>query len=179
MRIVAGTNRGRPLHVPHGDITRPTADRVRQALFDKLFHAPWGGRGRFVGARVLDLFAGTGALGLEALSRGAERATFVEQDKAALIALRANITACGAEKTSAVLASNVLTATGGGQYDLIFLDPPYQADLLIPAIAAWRSRFAFGAIAVAEMGRSEEIELPGELLDEMQHGAARVKILQF
>ena len=96
MRIVAGAWRGRALQAPPGDTTRPTADRVRQALFDMLLHAPWGGRDAVEGARVLDVFAGTGALGLEALSRGAAFATFIEQDRAALAALRANIATLGA-----------------------------------------------------------------------------------
>ena len=93
MRIVAGQWRGRTLAAPAGAATRPTADRVRQALFDMLLHAPWGGRDRVEGAAVLDAFAGTGALGLEALSRGAATATFIERDRAALAALRANIAA--------------------------------------------------------------------------------------
>ena len=80
MRIVAGAWRGRRLNAPVGQETRPTADRVRQSLFDMLMHAPWGGRSLLDGAVVLDAFAGTGALGLEALSRGAARAVFFEQD---------------------------------------------------------------------------------------------------
>ena len=91
MRIVAGIWRGRALTAPSGGATRPTADRVRQALFDMLLHAPWGGRDRITGATVLDAFAGTGALGLEALSRGAAKAHFIERDQPALAALRANI----------------------------------------------------------------------------------------
>ena len=94
MRIVAGAWRGRTLVAPPGAATRPTADRVRQALFDMLLHAPWAGRDAIEGAVVLDAFAGTGALGLEALSRGAARAVFIERDRAALAALRANIAAC-------------------------------------------------------------------------------------
>ena len=89
MRIIAGLWRGRALLAPSGETTRPTADRVRQALFDMLLHAPWGGRNLIEGARVLDVFAGTGALGLEALSRGAAKACFIERDRAALAALRA------------------------------------------------------------------------------------------
>jgi 16S rRNA (guanine966-N2)-methyltransferase len=81
---------------------------VRQALFDMLLHAPWGGRETVVGARVLDVFAGTGALGLEALSRGASHATFIERDSAALVALRANIATCRAEDRCAVLAIDAL-----------------------------------------------------------------------
>ena len=91
-----GAWRGRALIAPQGEGTRPTADRVRQALFDMLLHAPWGGREVIEGAHVLDAFAGTGALGLEALSRGAAHATFMERDRAALAALRANVAAlCG------------------------------------------------------------------------------------
>ena len=108
MRIVAGEWRGRALAAPPGRDTRPTADRVRQALFDMLLHAPWGGREAVAGARVLDAFAGTGALGLEALSRGAAHATFVERDRAALAVLRANIAACRAEARSTVLVCDVL-----------------------------------------------------------------------
>ncbi len=88
MRIIGGAWRGRPLVAPAGRATRPTADRVRQALFDRLLHAPWAGRAAIDGARVLDAFAGTGALGLEALSRGAAEAVFIERDRAALRALR-------------------------------------------------------------------------------------------
>src|SRR6202051_1663883 len=93
MRIVAGAWRGRSLAAPPGTATRPTADRVRQALFDMLMHAPWAGRSVVEDALVLDAFAGTGALGLEALSRGAAKAVFVERAQGALLALRANIAA--------------------------------------------------------------------------------------
>src|ERR1700742_3178042 len=104
MRIVAGAWRGRTLVAPSGTGTRPTADRVRQALFDMLMHAEWGGRSLIEGAVVLDVFAGTGALGLEALSRGAASAWFIEQDATALRALRANVAACEAKDRAKVLA---------------------------------------------------------------------------
>ena len=128
MRIVAGAWRGRVLQAPPGDTTRPTADRVRQALFDMLLHAPWGGRDAIEGARVLDVFAGTGALGLEALSRGAAFATFIEQDRAALAALRANIATLRAAGRSAVLAGDALAteplaASDAEPCSLVFLDP--------------------------------------------------------
>jgi 16S rRNA (guanine966-N2)-methyltransferase len=113
MRIVAGAWRGRTLVAPPGQGTRPTADRVRQALFDMLMHAEWGGRGVIEGAAVLDVFAGTGALGLEALSRGAATACFIESDAAALGALRANVAACKAEDRVEVLAGNALAISGG------------------------------------------------------------------
>ena len=108
MRIVAGEWRGRALVAPPGQGTRPTADRVRQALFDMLMHADWGGREAIEGAVVLDVFAGTGALGLEALSRGAASACFIENDPAALRALRANIATCKAVNRTAVQAFDVL-----------------------------------------------------------------------
>ena len=113
MRIVAGMWRGRRLIAPDGALTRPTSDRARQALFDMLMHAPWAGPEAIQGAQVLDAFAGTGALGLEALSRGAAHATFMEQDPAALCVLRANIAACRAEALCTVVAADALT--GGGQ----------------------------------------------------------------
>ncbi len=122
MRIIAGKWRGRVLVAPAGQKTRPTVERVRQALFDRLMHAPWGGRGVIEGARVLDVFAGTGALGLEALSRGAAHATFMEPDSAALAALRANIAACRAEAT--VLAGDARRPPPGTGCRLVFLDPP-------------------------------------------------------
>ena len=113
MRIIAGRHRGRRLLAPAGAATRPTADRVRQALFDRLMHAPWAGRAAVDGARVLDAFAGTGALGLEALSRGAAVATFLETGRAALAALRGNIAACRAEVRCTVLAADALRPPPG------------------------------------------------------------------
>ena len=117
MRIVAGAWRGRKLIAPPGQGTRPTADRVRQALFDMLTHAPWGGRAVIEGATVLDAFAGTGALGLEALSRGSATACFIEHDAAALRALRANVAACGVERLVQVVEGDVLSVFRGRRTD--------------------------------------------------------------
>ena len=108
MRIVAGAWRGRTLVAPPGQGTRPTADRVRQALFDMLLHAAWGGRAVIEDAMVLDVFAGTGALGLEAMSRGAAFGCFIESDAAALQALRANVAACKAGDRVEILARDAL-----------------------------------------------------------------------
>src|SRR4051812_38997114 len=157
MRIVAGTWRGRSLAAPPGTETRPTADRVRQALFDMLMHAPWAGRAVVEGATVLDVFAGTGALGLEALSRGAARTTFVERARAALTVLRANIVACGAAGRCEVLAVDALSVPGGEGADIVFLDPPYGQDLVARSLARLRSvgRVGPGSLIVAEMGRAE------------------------
>jgi 16S rRNA (guanine966-N2)-methyltransferase len=180
MRIVAGAWRGRALIAPAGQATRPTADRVRQALFDMLLHAPWGGRQAIEGARVLDAFAGTGAFGLEALSRGAAHATFMEQERTALAALRTNVGACRAEDRAAVLAVDVLIAPPGDGCGLVFLDPPYGHDLVPPAIGRLRATgwIAAGALVVAETGRSEALPDLGTLLAERAHGAARVSIWQ-
>ena len=124
MRIIAGEWRGRPLKAPQGDTTRPTADRTRETLFSMLTSR----LGSFEGLLVADLFAGSGALGLEALSRGAERAIFVEQDAAALRALRANIAALRAPQRCDVRAMSVM-ALGPAQKapDLLLLDPPYES----------------------------------------------------
>ena len=175
MRIIAGTLRGRALQAPPGTTTRPTADRVRQALFDRLMHAPWAGRAVIENARVLDAFAGTGALGLEALSRGAAHATFIENARPALAALRANVAACQAGGRCAVLPADALRPPPGAAVGLLFLDPPYGAGLVPLAVAAlsaagWAGP---GTLAVAELGLDDP--LPAEtLLDERAQGAARV-----
>ena len=176
MRIVAGVWRGRGLVAPPGTTTRPTSDRVRQAVFDMLLHAPWGGRGAVEGARVLDVFAGTGAMGLEALSRGAADAVFMEADKAALAALRANIVGCRAEAQCRVLAVNAVAPPTGQPCGLVFLDPPYGQGLVGRALmslaaAGW---LAADALVVAETGRDEALQLPGAMVAERAHGAALV-----
>ncbi len=175
MRIIGGAWRGRRLQAPPGETTRPTADRVRQALFDRLLHAPWAGRALVEGADVLDAFAGTGALGLEALSRGAATAVFIERDRAALAALRANIAACRAEPRCTVLAGDALRPPPGGPAGLVFLDPPYGADLLDPAVAALAAAGRIGprSLLLAEVAR--EAPAPqGVRLAEFSHGAARL-----
>lgn len=178
MRIVAGTWRGRRLAAPPGSRTRPTADRVRQALFDMLLHAPWGGADAVAGARVLDAFAGTGALGLEALSRGAAHATFMEADRAALATLRANIAALGAGERATVLAGDALHCPVGMQTALVFLDPPYGEDLVRRAVQALRRSgwIAPRALLVGEIGREEPVPNLGERLADRAQGAARLVV---
>lgn len=122
MRIIAGEWRGRKLVAPKGDVTRPTADRTRETLFSMLVSR----LGSFEGLSVLDLFAGSGALGLEALSRGAATCLFVEQDADALKALRANVGALADRGRTTVQAGSVMAlGPARGTHDLIFLDPPY------------------------------------------------------
>jgi 16S rRNA (guanine966-N2)-methyltransferase len=177
MRIVAGEWRGRTLSAPPGTETRPTADRVRQALFDMLMHAPWAGRSLIEDALVLDVFAGTGALGLEALSRGAAHAVFVERSRGALLALRANIAAFRAGDRCEVLGANALTLPAGPRADIVFLDPPYGQDLLSRTLARLRSggRVGAGSLIIAETG-CDEPALDVDALAERTHGAARMTI---
>ena len=122
MRIIAGDWRGRKLAAPKGDVTRPTADRTRETLFSMLVSR----LGSFEGLSVLDLFAGSGALGFEALSRGAASCVFVEQDGDALKALRSNVETLGARGRATVQAGSVLAmGPARGAFDLLLLDPPY------------------------------------------------------
>ncbi len=175
MRIIGGAWRGRRLLAPPGETTRPTADRVRQALFDRLMHAPWAGRGALEAAVVLDAFAGTGALGLEALSRGAAAAVFVEWDRAALAALRANIAACRAEPRCTVLEADVLRPPRGRACGLVFLDPPYGQGLVPAAVAALAAAgwIAPGCLCLAELAAADPPPA-ATLLADFSHGAARM-----
>ncbi len=178
MRIVAGALRGRILIAPQGRATRPTADRVRQALFDMLLHAPWGGRALLEDAVVMDAFAGTGAMGLEALSRGAARSVFIESDPDALRALQANIATCRAGDRCRVVAGDVLGVGRGEAATLAFLDPPYGQGLLPRSVAhlAGAGWLAPGALIVAETGRGDGW-LPGaDVLAERIYGTARVVV---
>lgn len=123
MRIVAGAWRGRPLNAPEGQSTRPTADRVRETLFSMLVSRI----GSFEELRVADLYAGSGALGIEALSRGAASATFVENDRSAVAAIRANLAALKAQERATLLQCPALALPPAAAFDLIFADPPYAA----------------------------------------------------
>ncbi len=174
MRVIAGRYGGRRLQAPPGGATRPTADRVREALFSIL-------GARVEGAAVLDLYAGSGALGLEALSRGAVRATFVESAPAAQRALRANVEALGAD--AELVRADVLRWLRGAraaarQYDLVFLDPPYRAaaalgaplsELLPPVLAG-------GALVVSESDRRAPLDLTLTTTDERRYGDTLIRI---
>jgi 16S rRNA (guanine966-N2)-methyltransferase len=149
MRIIAGTLKGRRLETPHWEGLRPTSDRLRETLFDIL--AP-----RLAGARVLDAYAGTGAVGIEALSRGAATVTFVEQDRRAQRLIAANLARCGIGNACAIIRADVVDAldriartTGGDRYDIVLLDPPYVAPVDRPLEAA-AGVMATGAVLVLE-----------------------------
>ncbi len=163
MRIVAGRFRGRPLAAPEGTHTRPTSDRVREAIFNILEHGIAGFS--FAGIRVLDLFAGTGALGLEALSRGASFCLLVEEDAAARGLIRRNIETLGLTGVTKVFrrdATNLGPAGNRGGFQLVFLDPPYEQGLGERALtsAAAGGWLAGGAIAVVEESRRATVALP-------------------
>jgi 16S rRNA (guanine966-N2)-methyltransferase len=185
MRIVGGSHRGRPLQVPPGDAIRPTSDRAREALFNILAHRGWGEGGgpAYAGATVLDAFAGTGALGLEALSRGAERAFFLENDRTALDTLRGNIAALGEQPRARVISADASQPpAASAPCSLAFLDPPYRAGLAAPALEALAQRgwLAPGAICVIETTAKEPLAPPAgfTLLDERRYGAARLTFLR-
>jgi 16S rRNA (guanine966-N2)-methyltransferase len=176
MRIIAGAWKGKALVAPPGETTRPTAQRVRQALFDMIQHAPWGGRSVLEGATVLDAFAGTGALGLESLSRGAAETFFFETDHKALQALRANIAACNAGAHAHVFARDVLQPGPGTSKSLIFLDPPYAEGLVERALAALRQAgwVAPGSLVICETSRLDKVVETRSILASRVHGAAQL-----
>jgi len=179
VRIVAGRYGGRRLEAPKGSLTRPTADRVREALFSAL--------GPLYGEHVLDLFAGSGALGLEALSRGADHVTFVERDRRALEVLRRNLTTLGvppahvAVRPGEALAALRTARARGDHYDLVFLDPPYRLapDLGDELTEGLAGLLAPGARVVAEMDRRSplEIDLPCTL--DRRYGDTQIRIHTF
>jgi 16S rRNA (guanine966-N2)-methyltransferase len=174
MRVIAGTHRGRELTAPKGRDTRPTSDRVREALFSILGD-------RVADARVLDLYAGSGALAIEALSRGAAQATLVDSSKAAIEAIRRNLEALEMEaEVTAQTASRFLERArkNARQYDLVFLDPPYRhastlgrvlTAALVPVLAA-------DARVVAESDRRSPLGLQLDLLDERRYGDTLIQI---
>jgi len=174
-RIIAGAWRGRRLVAPDGLGTRPTSSRARQAAFDMLGHAAWAGHDVLRRARVLDVFAGTGAYGLEALSRGAPAATFIEQDRAALAALRQNIAACRAEAAARVVAADAHAPPAGTPHDLVFLDPPYGQNAVPRALAALGAAgwIAPGALIAAEFG-PDDAAPEADILAARGHGKARL-----
>lgn len=181
MRIVSGQYRGKAIVAPPGDATRPTSDRARQAVFNILEHAAWAPE--LNGARVIDMFAGSGALGLEALSRGAGFCLFVETDDAARGAIRENIDAMhlfGVTRVHRRDATDLgpRPASAGTPFDIAFLDPPYAKGLGEKAVAELRAHgwLAPGAILMFERGRGEvDPVLEGfEQIDARDYGAARV-----
>ena len=186
MRIVSGEFRGKAIVTPPGERTRPTSDRARQAVFNILEHAAWSPGVRDL--RVIDLFAGSGALGFEALSRGAAFCLFVETDELARGAIRQNVDAMGLFGRTRVHRRDatdlgVRPGADGPAFDLAFLDPPYGKGLGETALAklAAGGWLADGAVVMFERGSNEpDFDAPGfEKLDARDYGAARVHFLRF
>ncbi len=186
MRIVAGEFRGKALVAPDGQATRPTSDRARQAIFNILEHASWGPE--LDGARVVDLFAGSGGLGFEALSRGAAFCLFVETDPDARGAIRENAEALGVLGNTRIHRRDATDlgakpGSDGAPFNLAFLDPPYakglgEAALVVLAGGGW---LAPGAVVAFERGTGEpDFEVEGfTKLDVRDYGAARIWFLGF
>ncbi len=185
MRITSGRFRGKPIRATEGRATRPTSDRARQAVFNILEHAPWSPS--LQGARVLDLFAGSGALGLEALSRGAAFCLFVETDEAARGAIRDNVEGLGLFGATRIHRRDATDlgarpAGAGAAFSLAFLDPPYRAGLGERALTSLASDgwLEPSALCILERGTGEPPLSANrfELLDQRVYGAAEVSFLR-
>ena len=163
---------------------RPTAERAREAVFDILAHNRFAPRDLCLDARVLDAFAGTGAMGLEALSRGARFVTFMERDRAARQAIERALKAWGETGRAAILAADATKPPRAtGPCDLVFLDPPYAEPLAAPALAALAAAgwLAQGALAIVEIAARAAFPPPEgfAMLDERTYGAARILFLRY
>lgn len=184
MRIVAGRHRGLALEPPADARIRPTADRVRQAIFDVLEHRfGVGAASPLRGAVVLDVFCGSGAMGIEALSRGAARAVFLDNDPVALALTERNVRrARETANARFVLGDATRLGPAAEPATLAFLDPPYGTDLAARSLAALRDRgwLAADALVVAETGDGDDFDAPPgyAALDSRRHGRARVAILR-
>ncbi len=178
MRIVGGEYRGRKLYAPDGEATRPTTDRVRESLFNILMP-------RTRDATVLDLFAGSGAVALEALSRGAAHAVLVDADRRAQAAIERNIALCRAEQKARLIKADWKVALDRltAHFDLVFLDPPYaQLSVYGEAALALKARglLAQGALLVMEHRSKDALALPGgfEAFDERRYGEATIAFVR-
>lgn len=184
MRIVGGRLRGRTLEGPPGDAVRPTADRAREALFGLLTQGRLvRERPLFPGARVVDAFAGTGALGIEALSRGAESAVFLENAGPALAVLKQNLRRLDLVRESEVLAADAARPPAArAPADLLLMDPPYRSGLAAPALTALAAAgwLKEDALIVVEQEKGENFAAPaGTLeLDRRRYGRAEFVFLR-
>jgi 16S rRNA (guanine966-N2)-methyltransferase len=178
MRIIAGEWRGRKIVAPPGDATRPTADRTRETLFSMLVSR----LGSFEGLRIADLFAGSGALGLEALSRGAAHVSFIENDMAAAKVIQANLAALGATARADVRLASALKLPSAPAFDLILADPPYSPKAAVATIASvtragW---LAEGGWLAIETARKQAVPPPEHLTIDAERdtGPARITLLR-
>mgnify|MGYP001320873314 CR=1 FL=1 len=186
MRIVAGRHRGRKIIAPDSMEIRPTSDRVRESVFNILEHGDLGkgGVSPLTGARVLDAFCGTGAFGLEALSRGAEHSTFLDIRNTSLDLCRETIIALNEQTRTDLLRTDCLKSVCHAEpYDLVFIDPPYSANLAQPAIvnlmrSGWISD---EAVCVIETGPDEALNIADAftLLEDRKYGKTRIRISRY
>lgn len=190
LKVVGGKHRGRSIATPEGSTTRPTSNRARESLFNILMHAHWrdadshGGTSPLIDARVLDAFAGSGALGIEALSRGAVHATFLDNDATAIKLIGENLRKMGEASNARVIRADATRPPPSREAcDLVFLDPPYRSGQAAPALAAladggWLKP---DAIASVEIAGTEDLLPPPrfETIDERRYGAAKIVILRY
>jgi len=183
VRITGGTLGGRKLIAPEDNRVRPTSDKVRQAVFNILTHNDFGIGFSLDGARTIDLFAGTGALGLEAISHDGAFCLFVDDSAESRALIRQNVEALGLTGITKIWrrdATNLgpMAAGSGGPFELAFLDPPYRKNLIAPALKALREGWLTpNALVVAECGEDEKVETDFRLLDERIYGDTRVMFL--
>jgi 16S rRNA (guanine966-N2)-methyltransferase len=184
MRITGGTLRGGSLRAPEGERVRPTSDKVRQAVFNILAHGE--ARLELGGARIADLFAGTGALGLEAISRGASFCLFVDDNAESRALIRENVEAFGLTGATKIWRRDAtdlgpMSPGAGGPFDLVFLDPPYRKGLIGPTLKSLQGGWlAPGAVAVAEIAADEDVPCTEGFttLDARVYGETRVVFLR-
>jgi len=186
VRVTGGTFGGRALSAPKDMRVRPTSDKVRQAIFNVLAHKDFGMGFALPGARAADLFAGTGAMGIEAISRGAAFCLFVDDSAASRALIRTNVEALGLTGTTKIWRRDATKlgacpAGAGGPFDLVFLDPPYRKELAAPALAALQEGgwLADHALIVAETAEDDDPPAHAglERIDERVYGDTRVMFL--
>jgi len=179
MRIIGGEFRGRRLNSPKTDHIRPTTDRMRETIFNILDNR----YDVLSGARVLDAFAGTGALGLEALSRGAGHVTFVDKDRRSLDLLSQNIKLLNIQEKTHIQRRDILKTHHTDPFDLIFLDPPYNHKLLLPALDFLHSKTLLSdkSLIVIELSAAESLDVPDfiDFLDDRIYGDSRIIFSQY
>ena len=184
LRIIAGTHRGRKLETAPGNTLRPTAERVREAIFNKLTHGLLTTSGTpLTGIHVLDVFAGTGALGFEALSRGALRVAFFENDAATARLIKRNAKHLGATNTTTVIRHDATKPVPAREpASLVLMDAPYRSGTTAAALGALQDGgwVGEGAVIVAEIARDEDLVPPPkfEVIDDRRYGAARIIFLR-
>ncbi len=178
-RIIAGRHRGRRLEVPAGTVVRPSAERLREALFSMLAHRPPG----LDGASFVDLFAGSGTIGLEALSRGARQLVAVEADRAVAASLRRNVEKLGeGERCRLLVADATRLPRAAEPADIVYLDPPYTSGLAAPALVSLETGgwLTPASLVVVELAAREDFSPPEgfAVSDERRYGAGRIVVLE-